>query len=68
MKAVIFAAYWAFVGYQVHKHEVDVKVLRKFNDGLDSLMKRNAQAIISEAAYHQTILLPNQERDAVAGS
>lgn len=43
MKMAIWAIYWGFVGYQIHAKEVDVKVLRKLNDGFDALARRNAQ-------------------------
>jgi hypothetical protein len=43
MKQLIFGLYCGMLGYQVHKREIDVKVLRKLNDGFDSLARRNAK-------------------------
>lgn len=43
MKHLIFGLYCGMLGYQVHKRELDVKVLRKINDGFDALARRNAK-------------------------
>lgn len=67
MKYAIYGIYCAFLGYQVRKHDLDVKALRKFNDGMEALMRRNAQIWSEELAAAELGADRHVGRDASRG-